>query len=122
MAGQDLLEAVLRLLNLIKEKQRFPEALQKCNITTIHKKKARNNFEIYRGIFRISVIRSILDRLIYEDAYEIVDNNLTHGNAGGRKNRSARDNIFVISAVTNSVINGDSKPIQASIKYGWKLA
>ena len=26
VAGQDLLKAVLRLLNLIKEKQRFPEA------------------------------------------------------------------------------------------------
>ena len=115
MAGDDLLEAVLILLNKIKDKQQFPKALQKCNITPLYKKKARNNYENYRGIFRISVLRSILERLVYEDSYQVVDSNLTDGNVGGRKNRSARDNIFVMGAVTNSVINGQSKPIQAQV-------
>ena len=41
VAGDDLLEALLKLLNLIKEKQKFPEAQQKCIITTLYKKKAR---------------------------------------------------------------------------------
>ena len=54
--------------------------------------KARNDFHNYRGIFRISVIRSILDRLIYEDSYKVIDSNLTDGNVGCRKNRSSRDN------------------------------
>ena len=110
-----ILKAVLRLLNRIKDEQQFPKALQKCNITLLHKKKARNNFENYRGIFRISVLRSILDRLIYKDSYQIVDGNETDENVGGRQNRSARDNIFVMGAVTNSLINGHSKPIQAEV-------
>ena len=40
VAGDDLQLAVLKLLNMIKEKQQFPEALTKCNITSLHKKDA----------------------------------------------------------------------------------
>ena len=38
-----------------------------------------------------------------------------NGNVGCRKNRSSRDNIYGIGAITNSVINGDSKPIQIQV-------
>lgn len=65
VAGEDLLLGVLKLLNLIKEKQQFPNALEKCNITSLHKKGSIRDFDNYRGVFRITVIRSILDRLIY---------------------------------------------------------
>ena len=44
-----------------------------------------------------------------------VDSHVTHitdANVGARKSRSCRDNIFVLGAVNNSVINGDCKPIQ----------
>ena len=112
VAGEDLQLAVLRLLNMIKDQQCFPEALNRCNITSLHKKKARNNFENYRGVFRVSVLRSILDRLMYNKSYDIIDGSLTDANVGARKHRSCRDNLFVIGAVSNSVINGLSKPIQ----------
>ena len=111
MAGEDLQLAVLRLLNLIKDKQEFPEALTHCNITSLHKKKARNNFDNYRGVFRITVLRSIIDRLMYNDMYEVIDGHLTDANVGARKDRSCKDNLFVIGAVSNSVINGESRPI-----------
>ena len=114
-AGDDLKKVLLLLLNMIKEKKEYPTALQNCNISTIYKKKSRNDFQNYRGIFRISVIRSILDRLIYEDCYEVIDSNLTDGNVGCRKNRSSRDNIYVIGAITNSIIHGNSKPIQIQV-------
>ena len=39
VAGTDLLEAVLKIMNLIKSKQTYPHILQKCNITSIHIKK-----------------------------------------------------------------------------------
>ena len=112
VAGEDLQLAVLKLLNRIKDKQQFPEALTKCNITSLHKKKARNDFENYRGVFRVSVLRSILDRLMYNTLYDVIDTNLTDANVGARKNRSCRDNLFVLGAVSNSIINGDSSPIQ----------
>ena len=114
-AGTDLLKAVLKLMNLMKEKQIFPEVLEKCNITSIHKKKAKNDFLNYRGVFRVTVLRSILDRLIYNSTYETIDSHLTDGNVGARKRRGCRDNIFVLSAISNSIINGKCEPIQLQV-------
>ena len=42
VAGSDLKLAVLKLLNLIKDKQQFPKAFEKCNIIPIHKKHSKN--------------------------------------------------------------------------------
>ena len=115
VAGEDLLLAVLKLMNAIKTKQQYPKSLEKCNITSIHKKKSRKGFNNYRGVFRVQILRSILDRLTYNDLYYTIDDKLTDGNVGARKLRSVRDNIFVISAVSNSVINGNLPPIQVQV-------
>ena len=62
------------------------------------------------------MFRSILDRLIYNDNYHIVDENLTDGNVGARKQRNIRDNIFVLGAVSNSVVNGREDAIQVQVQ------
>ena len=104
VAGDDLKIAILKLMNRIKDEQIFPECLEICNISSIWKKKgSRNNFESYRGIFRVTIFRSILDRLIYNDEYENLDKNLTDCNVGARKERNIRDNIFVINAIINRI-------------------
>ena len=92
VAGEDLKLAVLNLCNLIKERQVFPEALQNWNITPLHKKKSRKDLKNYRGIFRVPILRSILDCLLYIDCYEVIDSNLTDDNVGAREERSCRDN------------------------------
>ena len=58
----------------------------------------------------------MLDRLIYNDCYLVIDDNLTDGNVGARKTRNIRDNIFVLGAVINSVINGREDPIQVQVQ------
>ena len=88
VAGDDLKHAVLKQMNKIKEEQKFPECLELCNISSIWKKKGcRNEYDSYRGIFRITIFRSILDRLIYNDEYRNIDENLTDCNVGARKQR-----------------------------------
>ena len=62
----------------------------------------RNKFASYRGIFRVSIFRAILDRLIYNDEYQNIDQNLTDSNVGARNRRNIRDNIFVVNAILNS--------------------
>ena len=69
----------------------------------------------YRGVFRVTVFRSILDRLVYNDAYETIDKHLTDGNVGARRERNIRDNIFVVGAVIKSVINVGEDPIQIQV-------
>ena len=75
----------------------------------------RNNFNSYRGIFRVPILRTILDRMIYNDEYETIDQALSDSNVGARKGRNVRDNIFVINGVTNSVINGNEDPIDVQV-------
>ena len=43
-----------------------------------------------------------MDRLIYNDEYSNLDNNLTDCNVGGRKFRNIRDNIFAMNAILNA--------------------
>jgi hypothetical protein len=43
-AGSDLLKAILKLMNLIKKKQKYPTIMEKCNITSIHKKGSKKEF------------------------------------------------------------------------------
>jgi hypothetical protein len=103
VAGDDLKQAILKLMNRIKAEQLYPKCLELCNITSIWKQKGpRNKFSSYRGIFRVSVFRSILDKLIYNDEYENIDANLTDSNVGARRSRNIRDNIFVLNAILNS--------------------
>ena len=103
-------------MNRIKDEQVYPKTLEICDISSIYKNKGiRNSFNSYRGIFRVPILRTILDRMIYNDEYDIIDQALSDSNVGARKGRNIRDNIFVINAVTNSVINGNEDPIDVQV-------
>ena len=116
VAGGDLKLAILKMMNRIKDEQKYPTALELCDISSIYKRRgSRNCFDSYRGIFRVSIFRSILDRLIYNDEYETIDNNLTDSNVGARRARNIRDNIFVINAITNSVVNGNEEAVDLQV-------
>ena len=66
VAGQDLKLAILKLVNRIKEEGRLPDILKYCNITSIFKNKgSKSDCCAYRGVFRVTIIRYIIDRLIY---------------------------------------------------------
>ena len=84
------------------------------HIEFMGKKGNRNNFHFYRGIFRVTIFRSILDRLIYNDEISNIDSNLTDSNVGCRKQRNIRDNIFVLNAIRNSISkeNGEALDFQ----------
>ena len=87
-----------------------------CNISSIWKKKGnKNDFESYRGIFRVTIFRSILDRLIYNDVYETIDSNLTDCNVGARKHRNIRDNIFVVNVIINSIKKGKEESVDFQV-------
>ena len=103
-------------MNKIKNDQTYPRCLEACNISSIWKNKgSRNSFDNYRGIFRVTIFRSILDMLIYNDEYKNLDKNLTDSNVGARKNRNIRDNIFVLQAILNSVKKENENGIDCQV-------
>ena len=100
--------AITKLMNGIKRQQVFPHCLQTCNITSIYKNKgSKRDFNHHRGIFRVSLFRNILDRLIFNDEYSTIDSNLTDSNVGGRKGCNMRDTNFVLNAIINSIKKGN---------------
>ena len=63
------------------------------------------------AMFNVSKVRSILDKLLYGEEYDTIDEELSDCNIGGRKGRNIRDHLFVVYSVINDVINGSSPPI-----------
>ena len=108
--------ALLKLFNSIKTEQNLPKFLQFANMTTIWKKKgSRQDLNNDRGIFVVSVMRMILDSLLYQDKYPVLDKNMSCSNIGARKDRNVRDHLFVVNGIINSVLNGESAPVDIQI-------
>ena len=64
-------------------------------------------------MFNVVKLRSILDKLVYQDNYQIIDNNMSCSNNGARKNRNIRDHLFVVNAVLNDAIQTKKEEYQA---------
>ena len=87
-----------------------------CNISSIYKQKGPvNDFDSYRGLFKVQALRNILERLIYNHEYATIDSNLTDCNVGARKGRNIRDNIFVLNAIMNNAVNGTKQALDIGI-------
>ena len=112
VAGEYPKLAVLKLMNRIKDELIFPKCLELCNISSIWKMKGpRNQFKSNKGIFRVSIFRAILDKLIYNNEYTNIDSNFSDSNVGGRKTRNITDNIFVLNAILNARKKSQKDPI-----------
>ena len=103
--GSDLFTSLLMLCNSVKEQLLIPHFLTFTDVTSIYKQKGdRSDLENDRGLFGVSKIRSIIEKLVYQDAYEDIDNTMSDSNVGGRKNRNIRDNLLVIYATINDAV------------------
>ena len=116
-SGQDLKLSLLKMYNLMKKRQTYPSIFHSSTITSIWKKKgSKRDLDNERGIFNVTKIRSILDKIIYNDIYSQVDNNMSCSNIGARKNRNIRDHLFVINAILNESVNAPNKiPLDVQI-------
>ena len=81
--------------------------MEVCNISGIWKRKGpRNEYNLHS--------KGILDRLIYNDKYDNLDENLTDAMlVVARKN--IRHNIFVINAIMNSKREGSENAVDFQV-------
>ena len=101
------------IFNKIKDELVIPDFMQHATITSFYKGRGvKGDMASQRGIFCVSKMRSLLDKLLYADYYDFVDENLGDSNVGGRKNRNIRDHIFVLNSVVNDVINGEADDVE----------
>ena len=79
---------MLKLFNFVKSKQIYPKIFQQSNISSFWKKKGdKSDLDNDRGVFNVTKIRSILDKMIYNDIYDTVDESMSASNIGARKHR-----------------------------------
>ena len=72
--GKDLQLSLLKLCNSVKTRQVYPSIFQPSNITSLYKNKGEKaDLNNDRGIFNVVKIRSILDKLVYNTNYEIIE-------------------------------------------------
>ena len=110
VAGQDLKKSMLKLFNKIKEQQRIPEFFKLANITAIYKGKGDMNDLINeRGIFIVTIYRSILMKLINRDTSDVIETNMSDSQIGSRKNKNVRNHIWTVNAVITDVLSKKSK-------------
>ena len=108
---------MLTLLNKTKETLIIPAFFNNSNISSIWKKKGDIlNLEYHRGIFLVSLFKTIIMKLIYLRNYETVDSNMSESNVGGRKRRNCRDHIFVVNgAIQDALSSKSAKPLDLFI-------
>ena len=61
------------------------------NIHAIYKGKGEfTDIESERGIFIVSILRTLLMKMIYADKYDIIDKSMSDSNIGARKRKNIR--------------------------------
>ena len=74
------------LCNKVKSELAVPNFLLNTNITSIYKNKgSKNDLENDRGIFGVTKVRSIIEKLVYEEVYRKVDVAMSDSNVGPDK-------------------------------------
>ena len=103
--GNDLIESLLNIVNRAKHELSIPRPFRLTKITSIYKNKGEKcDLNSDRGVHSVTKFRSIIDKLLYNDKYKEIDMNMSDCNVGGWRNRSIRDNLFVIHAAINDAI------------------
>ena len=117
VAGKQLKLSMLKLFNKIKQEYYIPEFIRHADVATIYKGKGEKcELENDRGIFLVTIFRSILMRLIYMDKYSIIDSCMSDSQVGGRKGKNVRNHIWILNGVITDVLSTKKKtPIDIQI-------
>ena len=114
--GTNLKHSMVSMFNRIRQKRLIPVFLNFTNITTVPKKGSMIELMNERGIFRVSVLRSILMRMIYNDKYPVIDSNMSDCQMGARKNKGCKNNIFIVNGIIHDVMSSKHmKPVLLQI-------
>ena len=104
------LESLLSLLNRIKLEILVPDMLKLSNVSTLYKGKgSRREVLNLRGIFKLPIVRNILDRLITMDEQAVVNENMGQFQVGNQQGRNIRDHTLIIHAVVNEALSNNTE-------------
>ena len=98
-SGADVHNSIRIMLNKIRKKS-LPRIWENISIITIYKKKgSKKKLKNHRGIFMTLILSKILEKLIQIRMQPHIDTYSSLFQAGGKKNRSTADNIFLLRSL-----------------------
>ena len=68
-----------------------------------------------RGIFIVNLLKSIFMKMVWGDVYDILDQNMSDSNVGGRRKKNIRNHLFIINGIINDVVNGKKDAIDIQV-------
>ena len=112
---------ILSLFNRIKLENFFPEFMRRSDVSTIYKGKGKkSDLNNDRGIFIVSIFRSLLMKLIYQDIYDVIDKSMSDSQVGSRKRKNIRNHIWVVNSIICDTLSiKKKKPVDIQI-YDYK--
>ena len=114
--GHDLKKSLLLLINDMKKKGIDPDFMLLENIVCLYKGKGpRDELENERGIFILNIIRNIKDRLVYNDIYDQVEQNMSDSQVGAQRDKGIRNHLFILYSIINSVKQKECRPIDIQV-------
>ena len=104
--GTNLKKSLLILYNKIKQTGIIPAFMRFANIAAIYKGKGEMTcLDSDRGIFLVTIFRTILMKMLYSDNYEIIDGSMSDSNIGARKRKNIRNHIFIVNSIIHDVLS-----------------
>ena len=105
----------------MKTENYFPDFTRLADVTTIYKGKGeKSNLSNDRGVFIVTIFRSLMMKLIYKDIYVIIDESMSDSQIGSRKGKNIRNHIWVLNSIICDVLSTKrKKPIDLHI-YDYK--
>ena len=105
-AGTMLKVSLLELFNTIKLKQVRPEFLNSADCVTIYEGKGKkDDLKNERGVFIVSIFRSILLKMLYKRTYKTVDESMSDSNIGARKKKNVRNHVWMVNGIICDVLS-----------------
>ena len=71
------------------------------SVTTILMTGSKFQLTNERGIFKVSIIRAVSLRLLYNRNYEMVNANMRDSNIGARKGQSCRNHNWIMNGINH---------------------
>ena len=104
-AGNNLRNDILEMFNSFWKNELLPEDLYKVDIKSIYKGKGdTSNLENHRGLFLSNTIIKLYEKMILNRANPNIEKGMSRYQAGGRKNYSIKEHVFIVRSIINKHI------------------
>jgi hypothetical protein len=107
--GAGLKLSLLLMLNKMKNEGQVANFISITSATPIPKTGSKFKLTNERGIFKVSILRTVLLKLLYTRYYETINTNMSESNIRARTRKSCRNHIWIINGINHDHMKSKNK-------------